>query len=791
MNRFVASVIAGDGLDRSDWSRLTDSLKGHVDAIALSWNGKRERPPRWMFDSGIPVVHRHLPWDDDFAAQRNESFRIARHFFQADLDKCWILWIDTDDELKFEHGDLHTLVDGLDDATTGVFLRYDYSLEPNTGVVIVEQWRERLLRADVPWKWSHRIHETCMGPAGTQWARREYAWIVHHRPVGQTPDLETRARNRRILTKALEQDPHEPRYVFYLANEVYAEADLETDPVRREQLLKQAVRTFADFVRMEPWSDSGYMANHRMADILRELGQNDESIDTDLQGIKLKPSWPDSYNGIALSCLNIGDWDRVLEWTSLCIKASVKPDTAQVLEPLEMRYTPYLLRGIAKKEKGMLSEAKADFMVASAAWNPPELARRVKELDELIAARSTTEVDKDALKKVRKSLRGARPERSVAFFTRPHFEPWHPAMEDQSGFGGSETAVMRISRQFADAGWRTVVFGTPGEHEGVDEHGVEWWKTEDFVHNEPFRLFISSRVPEVFEGPLKANTRVLWMHDVNVKDPLLDKHIQSNIDIVTAQTPWHMQHIRRLYNIDPAKLVLMPNGIDTSLFAREPEQRSAPRFVYSSSPDRGLDVLLGLWPEIRGKWPEARLDIFYGWESIDKIVAQNPNANMSQRFLYFKRYVIELIEALGGEEGGIHWRGRTPQSKLAEELYDATAWLYPTFFCETFCITALEMQAAGVLPVTSNRAGLQTTVACKEQLVNGWPNNLTYQREWLKKLEQTMGMAETGQARWMQIKGREHALGHDWTDSFEHWKQLVPADAKFSIVINEPVKAVA
>jgi glycosyltransferase involved in cell wall biosynthesis len=36
--------------------------------------------------------------------------------------------------------------------------------------------------------------------------------------------------------------------------------------------------------------------------------------------------------------------------------------------------------------------------------------------------------------------------------------------------------------------------------------------------------------------------------------------------------------------------------------------------------------------------------------------------------------------------------------------------LYPTYFSETYCITAIEAQLAGLFPVTNNLAALQETV---------------------------------------------------------------------------------
>lgn len=760
----AAAVIAGDSLQRDDWERMEQSLRPHVQSLALSWNGRSSRPPRWL-RSTAGLAWAHLPWDDDFAEQRNHSFELVPEEHE------WILWIDTDDTLAAPDGlgFLHE----LDPLTTGVFLPYDYGHDPETGVVIVRQQRERILSRRARWRWVYPIHEVCQSGVGTQLARRDDAWIVHHREPRHNPA--TRERNRRILVRALREHPDVSRFKRYLADETYTESDLATGEERVELLLA-AGKAYGDYVREAPWEDDAYTANHRMADIQRELGEHARAIDTELQGIKLRASWPDSYNGIALSCLELGDAARAEEWADLCLRACAAPDTSQAIEPLELVYTPHLLRGLAKRERGDLEGALGDLRIAQSVWNPKDLDDRVRKLQEQYDS-AEADAPMPGPKRSANLTKGGR-ERSVAFFTRPLSEPWHPLLEEKGGIGGAETCVMRLAKRFAEDGWRTTVFGTPGEHAG-EHDGVEYWPSTEFVAAEPWRVVIASRVPELFDSELNADVKLLWLHHVNLRDELLAKDVGlaegrlDRFDATVCLSQWHAMHTRALYS-DVPPIDVIPNGIESSWYDREPEPRTEPRFVYSSSPDRGLDVLLGLWPEIVGKWPGATLDVYYGWESIDAIVRSNPGSRMAQGLAAFKQYVVSLVDRLNTEHGGgITMHGRVPQRELAKRLHDATVWSYPTYFMETHCLTAIEMQLAGVIPVTSRLAALEETVAMREQLVEGWPNNSHYQRAWLRKLEQTMAMLPT-HGSWMQQRGREHALRYDWDAIYrERWLPLV------------------
>src|SRR6185369_4325748 len=192
-------------------------------------------------------------------------------------------------------------------------------------------------------------------------------------------------------------------------------------------------------------------------------------------------------------------------------------------------------------------------------------------------------------------------------------------------------------------------------------------------------------------------------------DDRLDK-----IDHVVVLSEWQKARFARLYSAAKAKLTLIRNGIgmfdpdtDEDRYAEARARTFAqrkPRLVYSSSADRGLDVLVGLWPQIRERVPDAELHIFYGFNVLDAVARQNPPLQD------FKRGLLAMIEEQGGEKAGIFLRGRVGQRELADEMGKARVWAYPTAFLETSCIGAMEARAAGLPIVTSDLAALRETV---------------------------------------------------------------------------------
>ena len=114
------------------------------------------------------------------------------------------------------------------------------------------------------------------------------------------------------------------------------------------------------------------------------------------------------------------------------------------------------------------------------------------------------------------------------------------------------------------------------------------------------------------------------------------------------------------------------------------------QFVYTSHAERGLAKVLEDWPSIKEKFPNATLKIStpeYGLE-------------------YFEEYFLPLLDNLDDVE----FLGTLGRKEYIELLKSSEYWYYPSNYEETFCITALEMLACMVKPVTYEAAGLKETL---------------------------------------------------------------------------------
>lgn len=146
------------------------------------------------------------------------------------------------------------------------------------------------------------------------------------------------------------------------------------------------------------------------------------------------------------------------------------------------------------------------------------------------------------------------------------------------------------------------------------------------------------------------------------------------------------------------------------------------KLIYKSSYDRGLNYLLVMWPQIKKEVPEATLDIYYGWVTFDKGYSNNPQA------MEWKKGMLELMK-----QEGITEHGRVSKEELDKATANADIWAYPTNFGETNCITALDSQKLGCVPVTMAYAGLLDTVY-SGVMIEGDINQPQIQQEFIKEL---------------------------------------------------------
>jgi glycosyltransferase involved in cell wall biosynthesis len=352
----------------------------------------------------------------------------------------------------------------------------------------------------------------------------------------------------------------------------------------------------------------------------------------------------------------------------------------------------------------------------------------------------------------------------VVIYTGQSWEKWD-WKKLETGIGGSENWVVYLAREFVKLGYRVTAF-IDCETESVDQ-GVKYLKyTEypNYIEQNFIDFFISSRVTDPFSHKIRYGRNFVMIHDIWLLGGKEAKLYLPMVYKYICLSDWHRDFVSDYHGLSKEKISIVPHGVDFNRYNKKLE-RHPHRLIYSSSPDRGLDTLLYCFDFLKKDIPDLELHVFYGfynWSEAIK-VRNNPQE---------LAWCNSIIEAM--KKPGVFDHGRVGQQELADWQMQSSLWAYPTDFEETFCITAIECQAAGLPIIASNYAGLKTTVKNSAMLLgNGTKGqSLTkeYREEFIKHCHDILTNKNTWEY-WSQ-KSLNNVKKYTWANTAKEWQKL-------------------
>lgn len=278
-----------------------------------------------------------------------------------------------------------------------------------------------------------------------------------------------------------------------------------------------------------------------------------------------------------------------------------------------------------------------------------------------------------------------------------YFEKWDWRNSVEKGIGGSETSHVEMAWRLAARGHNVVNYVPLPEDSPGEWKGTKWYDISQVDWTQK-GIWIIYRDPTAIENFPKIGERInqtIWLLMQDWDYPNWTNKRIKGFDSIIAMCKWHARNLVSRYPAARNHLWLNSNGIKIDLIEqieKEQIQRDPKLIIYTSSPDRGLKPLLLSFKKAREYVSDLRLKITYGFDNIDKLIEKNPNSYMKG----LKNEILELAD-----QPGVEWLGRVNQPDLYRLWFSAGIWVYQTNFAETSCISCMEAQAMGAIPIFS------------------------------------------------------------------------------------------
>lgn len=364
---------------------------------------------------------------------------------------------------------------------------------------------------------------------------------------------------------------------------------------------------------------------------------------------------------------------------------------------------------------------------------------------------------------------------SVIFYSGPSWETWTPYSLNEGGIGGSETCQIYVCKYLQQMGWDVVSIGEHGEDECYE--GVNYFRYQKHHKVEDTAdILVSVRQPHIVNDMKKQKRYVLWSHDCWYSNMRVDnfQSIARSYDKLVLLSSWHFKYWKEVYpNLDDNRIIIIPDGINIADYQDTPSKR-AHNLIYASSWDRGLDALLNIVERVHERVQDCLLDVFYGTYNMEKFIRSgNAPAQLKEFFEQTKVKISSLPF--------VHDHGRVGQDELAKKFLTSNLWVYPTGFCETFCINALSAMAARCGIITRPLAALETTVFGGDRYlvkIEGDVHTKIVQDRYVEHILRTFEDLDKGRAKdfyeYRFSTGRKFAESHDWAKVVEkYWDPML------------------
>lgn len=641
--------------------RLFKSIEGCFDDIHITDTGSNDGTVEVAKKLGA-TVH-HFDWINDFAAARNYSFS------HATTD--YITWIDGDDVLDSKEGFIK-FRDNVMVLADYWAATYHYSSDAS-GRPVCSFLRERVVKRSKQFQWKYFVHEGIMpvSPSGPITTNLINTWSVVHKRT-EADVVKDRSRNLNLFKDRKDLDA---RMKYYYGKELFENGKPIEAVHKLMESMTDPTMEIHDRILAIQYACHAYMACNQFA----------QAVETAHMGLQVAPNRAEFHVIIADCYLKQNQPVNAIPALSAakaCIRNGVSPIFSD-----ENAYTVYPRNQLARIyfHTGFMEQAKVEAKEAFDRFKNEESGKVLAEIERLEANAVSYKFAQTC-------------DDIVITCPGQGAYEWDHDIAKTKAMGGSETAAIEMSTWLHKLSGRPVkIFNMRKDRKVCN--GVEYLPSDDLMSymakHKPFLNIQWRHTAKITDAPT-----FIWSHDLTTPGV----EITSNYIKVLALTPFHRSYLNITQGVPESKIHVTRNGLDPSRFGGQVKEKDPFRFVFGSSPDRGLERCIRVLDKVREKYPEVTLHIHYGWD----------------HFYKYGGHLVEMAnrlkEMVSERKDWITYHGATQQDALMKS-YKASAYVVqPSDWIETSCISAMEFLACGVYPIFRKVGGVADTLSEAEKL---------------------------------------------------------------------------
>lgn len=598
--KLALTYIVKDNSEYNLFEKSLESFMPHFDGLYVAVTGPsgehdkiHRLVKKWKGKSisTNPVSHPKIYSQDKDGKWFFSNFAEARQvsWDLIDKDYDYVSWADTDDLLHGGNEIRPITTNAKAQGVDMIFCTYNYANrfdeKGRLVEVVINHERERFINPK-KYKWKSRLHEVLIptNPYGLKVVQYSYDPKINQNLVWiHTADMEKSKnalmRNVEILEiQAEEENYQDPRTVFYLAKTYF--------DIGGDEILRKADQHLDNYLKVSGWAEEKanaweykgliaqklnkpkeealryflnanveYPRNHtvnlRIANLYFELG-NDELFSHYLD-------LTDKVLGEHKSKATIGNplEIKVLYTTLRYLQAMKRKDLDSAVEWAKKRHevNPDQLLDVAIAEQNKQMVARGFYNFALYLIN----AKKHEDVLRLLQIAPEEYKDEQFLPQLANSIPPKKwNDRSIVYyasFGSRHLESWN-AHSLKTGIGGSESAVIYLSKEWVKMGYEVTVFCDTPKMEMID--GVLYVPYFLMNWHDEFNTLILWRSPHLLDIPV-LNAKNLYMDLHDIVDPLGWTPERINkIDKVFFKSKWHRDN---LLTLPDSKAVVISNGV--------------------------------------------------------------------------------------------------------------------------------------------------------------------------------------------------------------------------------------